>query len=166
MPDDSEFRFTGLLGDDSVRFDADLVMVGGSGRLRARVEALPAPVVLQEDAAGNDSDKVLTVPAGKVWRILWARYEFTATATAGTRKIRFEARDASDNVLFRHQSNDITAGQSAGVQLFRGGGGADGDIPARLFLPAGFDVRVHDVTAVDPTADDLIVRIMTEVFPQ
>lgn len=165
MPEDSDFRFIGLLGDDSVRFDSSLVTIGGSARLRARVEALPSDIQLQADEAADDSDKVFTVPNGSVWKVLWARYTLAATATVGTRKPRFDVRDSDDNLIFRQSGNDITAGQTGTIQLSPGAPASE-YLPPSLYLPGGFDIRVHDLAAIDAAADDLTVYIMTEVFPQ
>jgi len=55
---------------------------------------------LVADEAANDSDKTITVPAGKRWKIKSIRVELTTTGDAGNRQIEIHFRDSSDDVIF------------------------------------------------------------------
>ena len=52
-----------------------------------------------DDEALNDSDKTITVPAGKRWLVLSVNVELTATATVGNRQVRFDVERAMTHNL-------------------------------------------------------------------
>ena len=124
------------------------------------------------DATANDSDKSFTVPAGKVWDLRSVEVDFLATATVGNRSVRMAI---SNGAAFVHQSIAVVAAASASAVLFIGvgvngsstgrprvvGGGSAtatvNDSLQPMLLPAGYIVRVYDVSAVDVAADDMTV---------
>lgn len=138
------------------------------GREYREVATIGSPS-LQVDEALNDSDKVLTVPSQRVWEILWVWIEFTASATVGTRRLEMQARDGSDDIIARFSSAISITASSAFQFLFLpdlpGSAVSTHQAPfivgtPRLYLPAGFDVRILDSTVVDAAADDMIIQMM------
>lgn len=129
--------------------------------------------VVTEDAALNDSDKDIAVPASKVWRLSAVFVSLTSTATVGNRHVVVEIRDASNNIVSEisagaNQAASLTRRYSFGVGLPADtsfGGPSTDAIRAPLpemWLEAGWDVRVYDKAAVDAAADDMTVRVVAE----
>lgn len=128
----------------------------------------PGEVRTSIDDAANDSDKLVTVPAGKWWEVLSVWVELVTTATAGSRQLEVAYRDDSDLVVARSP-----AGATQGTGLTREyvfGGGlplstseVDGLLFAplpRVILQPGYDIRVRDNAGIDAAADDMKVRIV------
>lgn len=116
--------------------------------------------VLQSDEAADDSDKALTVPTGKEWRVLSIRVELTATATVGTRQLEVEYRDAANDILWSLLGGTVAASGTLIEQYAPVGG--DVVIPEGIILPAGFNVRVFDNAVIDVAADDMIIQMLVE----
>lgn len=125
------------------------------------------------DAALNDSDKSFTVPAGKVWDIKKVYGELTCTATVGNRFLCVSVTDGT-NVIFRSVNSAGVASQEININLlFTGGTFYDANALTDLagnaqnlsrsqcvgpmILPAGYVIRVYDLSGIDPAADDLTV---------
>lgn len=118
-----------------------------------------ATIIGLDDVALDDSDKVFTVPAARAWQVLYLRYEYTATATVGTRTPTLEFRnDNSDDIVYTVAGPTITASNSS-TQNADSSGGVDLFIPIALTLHAGWDVRVADTAAIAAAADDMIVHL-------
>ncbi len=129
--------------------------------------------ILEADEAPNDSDKTLTVPAGKSWEVLNVRAELTSDPTGGNRVVRLEiqADGPSPNLVYdhQHQSNvlqpaNVTryyqwAPEAEDQAAFMGDDWVSFKIP-RLVLPAGFGVRVYDSEAIAPANDNLVVKML------
>jgi len=126
-------------------------------------------LALQEDLALADSDKLITVPAGVLWQVMWLFLDFTTTAAVGNRQIQVDFRSASA-VVAQQRPNTV---QAASLQRFYMMAPAlanqaafyDTDhiqtpLPPSIFLPAGYSVRVWDNNAIDPGQDNLLVRMM------
>lgn len=115
------------------------------------------------EVAINDSDKTFTVPADETWEVLLLRYEYTASATAGTRTptIRYQD-DNSDDILLDVAGATITQGNSS-TQLADASGTLDLTIPQRLVLHPGYDIRVFDSAAIDAAADDMVVHLFLRI---
>ena len=130
--------------------------------------------VLSSDTAANDSDKTVTVPAGKEWDVQWVYAELATSGTPGNRTLAMYVLDASGNIIFRAgRSGSLAAsttwraiwGSLGGVANPYAVQGPDGELsllpfPQRLVLPAGFGLRIFDISAIDVAADDLTLRIM------
>lgn len=133
------------------------------------------PVWVRDDAA-NDSDKSFTVPAGKVWSLKSVHAELATTATVGNRNLAVSMTDGTNPINIQARSAAIAASKTGVVNVFMGGGfysattqynplltGAVPDIAFgasyqyECILPAGYVIRVYDVAAIDPNADDLTV---------
>lgn len=124
---------------------------------------------LQADETADDSDKKLTVPAGKVWDLLSVWVELTSTASVGNRQMALEIQDTADDVVMTIaagivQTASLTRNYLFGPGLpdltsFRAGDLLMTPIP-KILLPAGFDIRIADTAAIDAAADDMIVQAM------
>ncbi len=123
------------------------------------------------DAAANDSDKSWTVPNDEIWRLLWASVTLVSTATVGNRQIAIVVSDASSNVVLTINAGAVQAASATVRYLFFPGvpretsvavGELRGSIPADLYLPAGYSLRVYDSAAVDAAADDMTVAFQVE----
>lgn len=128
-----------------------------------------------KDVATNDSNKSLTVPAGRKWQILSIRIEFTATATVGNRilEVRYCDEDNSDTIFASELAAAITASQAMVLNLFPGAtvvAPTDGDnqgtqpIPEGIFLGESDYVQIIDSAAVDAAADDMVVHMLVREY--
>ena len=125
--------------------------------------------VLTIDAAINDSDKLIVVPAAKQWIIQSVAVNLISTASVGNRQIRVDIRDGSANLLA-----SVAAGAVQAASLTRDYTFAPGLVNQTVFVddilitsfPEGiillptYDVRVYDSAAIDAAADDMIVRLL------
>jgi hypothetical protein len=110
------------------------------------------------ELAVDDSDKEFAVPSGATWQVLYLRYEYTADATVGTRTPTIQFRDNTDDIIYDIAGPTIVASGTSTQEA-----GADVDLD--LYLPpivlhGGYDVRVVDIAAIAPTADDLVVHLI------
>lgn len=127
--------------------------------------------LLQSDEALNDSDKTLIVPAKVNWEILSIWVELVTSATVGVRRLAVEFQDDSADVIAT-----VLAGATQAASLTRNylvsPGAADAtafvansvltiNIP-KLVLPENYVVRVFDAGVIDPTADDMVVQMLTD----
>lgn len=127
-------------------------------------------VSIQTDATPDNSDKIFTVPDGEIWEV-WSVYAtLVTTATAGNRGMVVEWQDNSGNVLGSAQAGATQAASLTRKYHFASGltdltGFRNTDhlttpLPRRLFLPAGYKIRVYERAAIDAAADDLTVRMI------
>jgi hypothetical protein len=121
------------------------------------------------DAAADDSDKSITVPAGKEWLVcsIWA--ELVTTATVGNRVMRLEIQDDAAAVIFRRRTGSNQAASTTQEYVWIPAGAsreANGrhemSLPNPCILPAGYVIRILDEAAIAAAADDLTVRILRE----
>jgi len=126
------------------------------------------PTVLVNDSTLNSSNKIFTVPAGEDWEILSVFGYFATTATVGNRLLSIHVFNASGALLAAvgggiymaaSGTANFTAAPGMSHNNHDGGGGITMPLPA-LVLPSGYSIRVLDVKAIDPAADDLTVRIL------
>ena len=128
-------------------------------------------LVLQADAALNDSDKTFTVPAGKQWLVKHIYAKLISTATAGNRQMDILFTTAADVVVGKVVAGAVQVASltreytfapecpqettfTSGVMLRA--------LPANLVLPAGYKIRVYDSAAIAATADDLDIQALVE----
>jgi len=121
-------------------------------------------IKVTRDATANDSDKLFSVPTGKIWEVLSVFVELTTTATVGNRYVivtvqsagavvyqfyRQEAHAASTsaNYMFAPFLTTVTTGNYRYFPL------------GKVMLNAGEGIRVYDGAAVDAAADDMTVSI-------
>lgn len=129
-----------------------------------------APSLIVNDATADNSNKTFTVPAAKEWEIFFVSARLVSTATVGNRQMRMEIGDGTNLFWFKNwgavQAASLTRDYYAGASLpedsaFDAGGRLRMLFEPRLIiLPAGWTVRIYDVTAVAAAADDMTVRIL------
>jgi hypothetical protein len=132
-------------------------------------------LVLQADVAADDSDKTLTVPAGKQWHVRSIGARLVSTGTVGNRQLDVLITDGSDNLLIKLAAGAVQAASLTRDYTFAPGlpndtafanGAMARALPLNLVLPAGYKVRVYDSAAVDAAADDLTVRALVEEWSE
>ena len=123
----------------------------------------------KSDAAANDSDKTLTVPAGKTWVLQFLSALFVTTG-AGTRQMRVEIGDGTNLLWFKEfgatHGAGLTRNYYAAPDLpddvaFDGDGRIRMQLEAHV-LPAGYTIRIFDSAAIAPTVDDLTIRLVVD----
>src|SRR3972149_4756849 len=121
-------------------------------------------IVQQADAALNDSDKTLTVPAGKAWAVKSVYASLVSTATVGNRQLDVLVTDAADNIVAKFVAGAVQAASLTREYVFAPehpqetaftGGVMLRALSGDMVLPAGYKVRVSDSAALDAPADDL-----------
>jgi len=142
--------------------------IANSNLIYAAIRNFPNPVLKDEETI-NDSDKIITVPANKIWEILWIWVEFVSTATVGNRNLVVVFRDGSDDIICSFEPGVAQAASLSRYFLFAE------NLPretaffntCRLYhplpktiLPAGYSIRIYDSAAIDAAADDMIIHMM------
>ena len=123
----------------------------------------------KSDAAANDSDKTLTVPAGKTWALQFLT-ALLVTTGAGTRQMRIEIGDGTNLLWFKNFGDTQPASSTYYYYAAAGlpdDSGEDADDRIRMeleafILPAGYTVRIFDSAAIAPTVDDLTIRLVVD----
>jgi len=128
------------------------------------------------DAALNDSDKSFTVGTGKMWELLYVAAHITTTATVGNRSIIIYITDGT-NIIWKGFGTAAVAASQNGTLYTDFGDGAIRDTNLhfgiagtsidislttwgpKVYLPAGYVVRIFDLNAIDVAADDLTVEL-------
>lgn len=118
------------------------------------------------DAAANDSDKTVVVPAGELWQLDWMHVTLVSDATVGTRQIILELYDNA-NVLQADwhagatQAASLTRHYMFQPGLLRETAFVNGEIlvatPMTLAIPSTWYLRVRDSAAIAAAADDMTV---------
>ena len=128
----------------------------------------------------NDSDKTITVPAGKVYDVKYIEAALTATATVGNRILTVLIGDGT-NTIYAVRTGSVAASAVGLIALQPGtsysttnkrtpSNGANSTVAVRdclpqpLLLPAGYTIRVYDVAAIDAAADDMEIVILGVVY--
>jgi len=143
-----------------------------AGRLIVPVINFPLPANIFEviDAALNDSNKTIVVPAGKRWKILYGQIILITTASAGNRNMQIRFRDSNGNEIYRigtlnvqvastterynlGQFGDI-AESATGIHSF--------PIPINMILDGNFEIQILDSQAIDAAADDLFINLIVD----
>lgn len=133
-------------------------------------------IVWTRDATANDSDKTFTVPAGKIWKMIWIEGLLINSADAGNRFFGCQIAVAA-NLVYSSGSAQSTANQVSMFRVsFEGYAPYDvttlvprfTDISASvnvsirdslppLILPEAATIRLWDTSAIAALADDLTV---------
>ena len=131
----------------------------------------PGNLTRVTDLSGNDSDKTLTVPANELWKLDFVFAAFTTTATQGDRQILLRVSDGTYTFAYAAPAAPQPA---SSTELYHFGvpyGSASEDLAGYHFvplpvdvLPAGYELRIYDVNAVDAAADDLTIRFMVNAY--
>jgi len=127
------------------------------------------------DATANDSDKSITVPAGKKWRINYIHAEIACSATVGNRQLWMTMTDGTNVILVPPKLSAMAAfstavielatsatftSTAAQVPLFSGVAPTQAErfpIPPDLVLLPGYVIRAYDTQAVAVAEDDLTI---------
>lgn len=143
-----------------------------AGRMLVPVVNLPVPPDIKQivDVVLNDSDKTLTVPTGKQWKLIYGNMLLIASAQAGNRSIEFSLRDEGGNVLYSIVSLNVQVASTTERYMF--GQFADTSesvgtfhlmpIPNSVILPSNFQIRIRDRAGIDPAVDDMTIRLIVE----
>lgn len=134
---------------------------------------LPLPPDIRQiiDVAVNDSDKTIAVPSGKQWKVLYGFLILTTTVTAGNRVVEVRVQDENANILWLTSATNVQIASTTEFYSLQTGGDEPTEhtggvhiinLPRELILTSEFALRVFDNAAVDPGADDLVVRLVVE----
>lgn len=134
---------------------------------------IPVPKIREiVDVALNDSDKTITVPVGKMWKILYGTVILVTTATINNRLLELRIQNSLGNFLQRIEALNVQAPSATEYYNF----GQYGDIsesqaalhlipiPDNLFLVEGQVIRILDINAIDVGGDDLDIRFIVEEY--
>lgn len=125
-------------------------------------------IILTAEETADDSDKVIPVPDGKIWKLQSVWVELTASADAGNRQLELQIRDGADDVVARFVAGAVQAESTTRHYLFAPGVAdmtafRDTDLISNpipeLFLPDGWDIRIFDNNAIAAAADDMVVQL-------
>ena len=120
-----------LIGAEADETSADNVDEGDVGKLRMTLARLlktetsfGEPKELHVDEGAADSNKVVTVTAGKVWRIHTVALEIVTTAESGGREFTLALRQVDDNdaLVYYHTGGLVAAGTTKGGIMFLANG--------------------------------------------
>ena len=128
----------------------------------------------QSDILANDSDKILTVPAGKWWDIQSVRVELVTIGTTSDgelgstlpRQLEVQFRSTADNIMLGvipglTQAKNSTHHYNFSPDVANLTSPVDGTFVStpmsRISLTAGWDIRVFDNKVLEATADDLSI---------
>lgn len=123
------------------------------------------------DDAANDSNKTITVPVGKQWKLLYAFIQLGATATVGNRQMRIELISGTGVFVWLSVALNVqTANQTEFYMLAPGIQEPTEALATHHFLPMpreclmeeGSSIVIRDAAAVDAAADDLNIRLIVE----
>lgn len=119
---------------------------------------------IYRDAAANNSSKIVTVPANKVWMLSGVYAELASTATVGNRQMTMELNDGT-NVIGAAPAGAVQAASltrqyewypgAVSLTAFAGTHLTTGTFCG--ILRPGYQVKVYDSAAVDAAADDLTI---------
>lgn len=134
------------------------------------VHPKPRTITIQ-DTVANDSNKTITVPDGKQWKLLYGIATLITTATVGDRQFTMFLQDSSGNILYRIQAANVqTASTTERYNLVAGPADVSETvtgthlipIPFDSILPEGFRIVIQDSAAIAAAADDLNIFLMIE----
>lgn len=117
----------------------------------------------------STNTKIYTVPTGKRWKILWANFTYTCTATVGNRAIGFgsyqstvvyDIRASANLTASQAQKFIVTAGTGYPIAVSSAGSITRNylPIPSSFILNAGETLRILDTANID-VADTLNIYI-------
>jgi len=137
----------------------------------------PGALILNVSETLNDTDVAIAVPARARVKPIFLYVEYTATSTAGTRKVAMNLRDSAGDIIYEATEQQHTAsqtgramyGEGLGSQTVTGGSGAPDDVNnvlrealPPLQLPASYDIRVFDRTGTAEGFDDMVLELLWE----
>lgn len=133
--------------------------------------------ILVSDVTTNSSNKLFTVPAGRIWEIQSIYVALTTNATVGNRNVAVDIQIPSGTVIHR-----TTVGIVQAASVTRQYNIAPGVVNLTAFintsflstpmpilqLPQSSVIRVYDIAAVDAagTAENLLAYLMIKQYGQ
>jgi hypothetical protein len=122
------------------------------------------------DTALNDSNKALTVPANRKYKIMGGLAQLVSTATVGNRQIELRITDGTNTVFAITANGTQAASLTRQYHFILGTDGPSAvagtvfvcPIPPGLWLPPTWTIQVLDTAAIDAAADDLTLRFLVE----
>lgn len=132
----------------------------------------PIPILkVLVDTTLNDSDKIISVPSGKIWKVLYGTIVLSATGV-GNRIMRIDFRDELNSTLYTVIATAVQVdGTTEGYNLGQFGTSAEPragnhelPIPVNLWLSEGFDIRIFDENAIAVAVDDMTIRLVVEEY--
>src|SRR3990167_2729681 len=120
------------------------------------------------DSAANDSDKTITVPAGKIWYVLNMYGSRVATATAGNRLMALIVSDGNATEIYRNAAAAVQIENATEYYAWLPQIGTPAETVATFhhlplpftYLPAGSTLRIYDNAAIAAAADDLTINMI------
>lgn len=124
------------------------------------------------DSATGSSDKVWTVPARELWKLIYVHVRYTASAVVGNRQITVQILDVNGELMI-----DTTAGGlisdngSEHLAFLQGIGHEDSFMNHEIEVPIATDqylqpgcvLRIFDESATDPAGDYMEVAFQVHV---
>jgi hypothetical protein len=125
-------------------------------------------IALIQDISEGNSDKTFTIPANTEWEMLSILVQYASTATAGSRQLEIQFQD-SGSIIAQWQTG-ISQNENLNYSYFLGVGVPDLNtvrdvnyimtpLMGAAFLIGGQSIRVWDNNAIDPTDDDMFIKI-------
>ena len=173
-----------LIGAEADETSADNVDEGDVGKLRMtlarllKVESTQGEAkLLVSDVDQGDIDKILTVPAGKVWHISGMMVRFESSATSGARILLAQFRTAAGLAIMSWQpglSTPQPASKKYEYNFMPGAGhlstavhgghtpdldNVDIPMPSPFVMGAGYNMRFRELDSVDASNDDMLIHI-------
>lgn len=122
-----------------------------------------------EDNLADDVDKTFTPPAGVIWWVHEINVTLITTATAGNRRIRIDYSLSNLSPRWRGTAGVVQAASLTRHYSFFPGAprdaafndvSASAPIPTRLIITSADPIRIREINAIDPSADDMRIGIV------
>jgi hypothetical protein len=128
----------------------------------------PWSIGLYADQTASGSDKIVTVPAGQLWHILWIWAELTTDAVQANRQMEVQIEDPEDDTILQVRAGAVQAASLtynyafapslADLTAVRDTTFLMTPLPPTLLLPPDFKVRVRDNTLTGGS-DNVIIQM-------
>lgn len=123
------------------------------------------------DQTGGGSDKILTVPEDKLWRLISARVTIITDATVGTRHMQVDIRTPAP-VVYASTFVGLTIAASATFQFCFAPGYMREfatvtpffhyPLPADLWMPERHSIRFFDSNTISAAGDNILVALAVQ----
>lgn len=133
-----------------------------------------APVIEWKDSGTIIGlDISFPVADGETVKVNSALVKVITSAVVGNRQLVFEAKDTSGMVVARISAGAVQAASTTRHYVLMQGTYRETTvintelqvpIPADLFLPEGYEVRIYDSAAIDAVGDTMVVTYGTNVY--
>lgn len=142
--------------------------IENSNLIYAAMRNFPNPKLISDETI-NISDKILTVPANKIWEILSIWIEFTTIDYVGNRQMQIDIRDTANDVIYSLLALNVQIKVTTEYYAASQNGQEPVEtvatrhfipLPPRLLLPASFDIRIYDFACIRPSNDLLVIQMM------